>query len=62
MGTLFGNRNRSFAKREVVILIKPTVIKSAADWAEELGGTRERMSGFTQRPTDDWLQRVPRPR
>lgn len=62
LGTLFGNRNRSFAKREVVILIKPTVIKSAADWAEELGGTRERMSGFTQRPTDDWLQRVPRPR
>lgn len=59
LGTLFGNRSRSFTKRELVILIKPTVIKSASDWAEELGGTRERLSGYAQRPTDDWLRRSP---
>ncbi len=58
LGALFGNRNRSFTKRELVILIKPTVIKSSTDWAEELGGTRERLSSFTQRPVDDWLRRT----
>ena len=47
-GGLFGNRNRSFAKRELVILIKPTVIKSERDWAEDLGATRSRVSGYAQ--------------
>jgi MSHA biogenesis protein MshL len=59
LGALFGNRNRSFVKRELVILIKPTVIKSASDWADELGGTRERLSGYAQRPGEDWLRRAP---
>lgn len=30
--TLFGNRNDSGRKRELVVLIKPTIIKSAEDW------------------------------
>ena len=30
-----------FAKRELVILIKPTVIQSERDWAEDLARTRE---------------------
>jgi MSHA biogenesis protein MshL len=32
VGNLFGNRNRSYAKRELVILVKPTVIKTEQDW------------------------------
>ncbi len=30
--TLFGTRNQSASKRELVVLIKPTVIRSAQDW------------------------------
>ena len=59
VGNLFGQKSKINRKRELVILIKPTVIKSASDWAEELGGTRERLSGYAQRPTDDWLRRPP---
>ena len=47
-GNLFGNRSRNYAKRELVILIKPTVIKSERDWADDLGATRSRMSAYSQ--------------
>jgi MSHA biogenesis protein MshL len=30
--TLFGNRNESGRKRELVVLIKPTIIRNAEDW------------------------------
>jgi len=50
LGSLFGNRNRTFVKREVVILIKPTVIRSERDWAEDLSGTRARMSATRKAP------------
>jgi MSHA biogenesis protein MshL len=30
--TLFGNRNDSGRKRELVVLIKPTIIKNSDDW------------------------------
>ncbi|UCE30273.1 MAG: pilus (MSHA type) biogenesis protein MshL [Burkholderiales bacterium] len=46
LGALFGNRDRSFSKRELVILIKPTVIRNERDWAEDLGSTRDRVSGY----------------
>ncbi len=32
--TLFGNRANSGRKREIVVLIKPSIIKSAEDWAQ----------------------------
>ena len=50
LGGLFGNRSRSFAKRELVILIKPTVIRSERDWADDLGATRARMSQYAPPP------------
>lgn len=31
-GTLFGNKASSGRKKEVIVLIKPTIIRSAADW------------------------------
>jgi MSHA biogenesis protein MshL len=32
---LFGNKATSGRKREVIVLIKPTIIRSAADWEEQ---------------------------
>jgi MSHA biogenesis protein MshL len=49
-GNLFGTRSRRFEKRELVILIKPTVIRSERDWAEDLTATRERVSAYGGQP------------
>ncbi len=43
IGHLFSNRARVAKKTELVILIKPTVIKSSADSAADVAATRERM-------------------
>lgn len=40
LGTLFGNRANSGRKKEVVVLIKPTIIRSAQDWATQTQRTR----------------------
>ena len=32
---LFGNKAAAGRKREVIVLIKPTIIRSAADWEEQ---------------------------
>ncbi len=57
VGNLFGNRNRSYAKRELVILVKPTVIKTEQDWAEDIERTRERMSNYSH----PGIERILRP-
>ncbi len=46
VGVLFGQRNKIFAKSEVVILIKPTVIRDEADWQQGLDELQERMPGY----------------
>lgn len=45
-GTLVGQRGHSLKKRELVILLKPTVIDSASTWSKDLEETSERMRGF----------------
>ena len=40
LGTLFGNRANSGRKKEVVVLIKPTIIRTAQDWAAQTQRTR----------------------
>lgn len=35
VSSLFGNRALKGAKREVIVLIKPTIIRTAADWEEQ---------------------------
>lgn len=35
LGALFGNRSSAGRKREVIVLIKPTIIRSASDWEEQ---------------------------
>jgi MSHA biogenesis protein MshL len=57
VGNLFGNRSRSYAKRELVILVKPTVIKTEQDWAEDIERTRERMSNYSH----PGIERILRP-
>jgi MSHA biogenesis protein MshL len=44
VGGLFGNTTRTRIKRELVILLKPTVIKG--DWDESIEQTRDRMQNF----------------
>ena len=37
LGNLFKQKSQEVERRELVILIKPTVIQSSADWAEDIG-------------------------
>jgi MSHA biogenesis protein MshL len=46
VGGLFGNTTRTRIKRELVILLKPTVIKGEKDWDEGIEQTRDRMQNF----------------
>jgi MSHA biogenesis protein MshL len=43
LGGLFGSQQRSAVKKELIILIKPTVIQSDRDWETDLGESRDRI-------------------
>lgn len=43
LGALFGQTNRGSEKRELVILLKPTVIHTDSDWTQDIQQSRERM-------------------
>jgi len=45
----FGSTNKTMVKKELVILIKPTVVKSDADWERDLRETRERFEAMSPR-------------
>lgn len=47
---LFGQRDRAFRKREIVILLKPTIIRSDASWQKDLGEIGERMRDYAPPP------------
>ncbi len=49
LGFLFGQRNASVSKTEMVILIKPTIINNDKNWQEDLQNVRDRVQGFDQR-------------
>ena len=40
---------RSTEKRELIILIKPTVVDSDTDWSDDITRSRDRMNGMTNR-------------
>jgi len=42
----FGQRSKSRSKRELVILIKPTIIQSDRAWVQDIKDTGERIRGF----------------
>ncbi len=44
--SLFGQTSKRTEKRELVILIKPTVVNSDKDWAEDIARSRDRTSGM----------------
>jgi MSHA biogenesis protein MshL len=46
VGGLFGNTTRTRTKRELVILLKPTVIKSEMDWEEGIQQARDRIQNL----------------
>lgn len=43
VGNLFKHRKITRVKRELVILLKPTVVNTASEWAEEVNGSQERI-------------------
>lgn len=49
-GTLAGQRANSMKKRELVILIKPTVIENASSWTRDLEDVSTRLQGFERVP------------
>jgi MSHA biogenesis protein MshL len=44
---LFGQTSKRTEKRELVILLKPTVVDSDRDWSDDLVRSRDRMNGMT---------------
>ena len=46
VGNLFKQNNRTMKKSELVFLIKPTVIKSDADWRQDLAEVATRLEGM----------------
>lgn len=49
LGTLFGQRSSALNKRELVILIKPTVIQNESSWREDMLETQNRIEQFDPR-------------
>ena len=49
-GKLFQNRTQKYNKRELVILIKPTVIQGDRDWETDLLDTQNRLQNFNPPP------------
>jgi len=49
---LFGQTNRSSEKRELVILLKPTVVDSDKDWSDDITHSRDRFSGMMGKGTN----------
>jgi len=43
LSNLLGNQQQTGSKREIVVLIKPTIIRSAEDWREQARESRDRI-------------------
>jgi MSHA biogenesis protein MshL len=50
IGDLMRNTDRRTAKRELVILLKPTVIQSDRSWEQDLNQTRSRFDALKPPP------------
>jgi MSHA biogenesis protein MshL len=49
IGALFGQRSSLLRKRELVILIKPTVIRNESSWKDDLADTQNRLEQLDPR-------------
>lgn len=48
VGNLFSRKDHRLEKRELVFLLKPTIIKGEAEWAQEVASTQQRLSEYGQ--------------
>jgi MSHA biogenesis protein MshL len=48
MKSIFGQTSKVSEKRELVILLKPTIVDSDQDWSEEVRRSRDRMNGMSR--------------
>ncbi len=46
--SVFGQTSQTVQKRELVILIKPTIVNSDKDWADDITRSRDRIKGMTR--------------
>lgn len=46
--SVFGQTSKSTQKRELVILIKPTIVNSDKDWADDITQSRDRIKAMTR--------------
>ncbi|ADE12818.1 secretin N-terminal domain-containing protein [Sideroxydans lithotrophicus] len=46
--SIFGQTSKHTEKRELVILLKPTVVDSDKDWSADIAGSRDRINGFAR--------------
>ena len=49
LGLLFGSRDNSRKKSELVVLIKPTIIRNGSSWKDDLVETQERLQQLDPR-------------
>ncbi|HEY1043201.1 MAG TPA: hypothetical protein VGE60_04990, partial [Telluria sp.] len=52
LGTLFGNKERVSQKRELVVLIKPTIVEGSSSWTDNLLETSRRIDALNPRPRE----------
>lgn len=50
--TAFGQTNKLTEKRELVILLKPTVVDNDKDWAEDIAHSRDRVDGMLKQSSN----------
>jgi len=46
--TVFGQTSKVIQKRELVILLKPTVVDSDSDWSDDIAHSRDRMNNISR--------------
>lgn len=51
LGQLFGNTSQSSQKRELVVLIKTTLIRDSQDWGRDLDEVQQRFQGYNPAQT-----------
>jgi MSHA biogenesis protein MshL len=47
--SIFGQTNQRSEKRELVILLKPSIVDSGKDWSDDITRSRDRLNGLTVR-------------
>lgn len=52
LGNLFGNTNQVMQKRELVILLKPTIVQGNAAWTQDMLESQRRIQGLEPRSTE----------